>query len=73
MSSMMRDWVGQMVEEELLATLESFKGKEISGQLLRIGKRTFHPNGLTIDLNKPRHVQVLEVNLLTDFYLKVIS
>jgi hypothetical protein len=69
MSSMMRDWIGSMVEEELSASLESFKGNPISGGLLQIGNRTWHPNGLTIDLNKRRHVQVLEVNPLTTFVL----
>ena len=51
----------KMVEEQLPAAAECFRGKSLARGAVREGRRVWDTHGLTIELIEGRHLQVLEV------------
>ena len=59
-----------MVEEELSSATKCFKGKSLAGgAVLKDGRRAWNAHGLTIGLNKARHLQVLTVRISSPSFL----
>lgn len=68
MSALMRSWMDAVVEEELTAAAECFKGKSLARGPVRNGHRLWDTHGLTIELRRARHLQVLGVRLVFLFF-----
>jgi len=64
MSTLMRSWIDAVVEEELPVAAECFKGKSLARGPVRSDRRLWDAHGLTIELHRGRHLQVLEVRSL---------
>jgi hypothetical protein len=61
MPGILRDWIAQVVEDELAAAVRSFREGYTPGKHMQKGHLACSPDALTIHLKKGKYIQIVDV------------